>query len=264
MSVRERLEDAILLWEHGRKEGAWIQVLIAAAATSRMRLPKPVPDKEAFTTFIKQVSPTIVTGSGQPCEKGITFMIGEVALEDVIYKHLRCNLVHEADIADKVTLHESRVVDGKLFGQFGGHCTKDSPLTIPDFWVLNLGKAVADAPENAATCGELFALASAAKDAASNSAVESKPAVSKSVEPTGSATLLDQLVAGVRKPSNPDGGNSTAGQIQIPMPETSHEGIREHFFARVTSSTVRCTVRSPSIGLGFCSRRSIPAGLSQS
>ena len=47
VTVRERLEDAALLWQHGRKHGAWIQVLIATAATARRRFPG-LKDGEAF------------------------------------------------------------------------------------------------------------------------------------------------------------------------------------------------------------------------
>jgi hypothetical protein len=35
MSVRERIEDAKMLWNAGRKEGAFIMILIAVAATAR-------------------------------------------------------------------------------------------------------------------------------------------------------------------------------------------------------------------------------------
>ena len=53
MSVRDRLEDARILTAAGRKQGAFIQVLIAAAATSRKRYPKNEwDDSESFRNFI--------------------------------------------------------------------------------------------------------------------------------------------------------------------------------------------------------------------
>lgn len=76
----------------------------------------------------------------------------QMSLDDVIYKHLRCNLVHEAAMPAEVRLSESWMVDGKLVAELHG----GTPLTIPDFWVMHLAKAVADAPENAATCAGLF------------------------------------------------------------------------------------------------------------
>src|SRR5258708_24111477 len=50
VSVRERIEDAKILWDAGRKEGAFIMILIAVATTARKRYPhaptrvKPVPE----------------------------------------------------------------------------------------------------------------------------------------------------------------------------------------------------------------------------
>lgn len=156
MSVRERLEDAVLLWEKGRKQGAWIQVLIAAAATSRQRFPTK-RDGEAFRDFIKEVTPTIVDANAPPIPGGISVIFNgdtsdPMPLDQVMYKHLRCNLLHEAVMPPDVCLSESRIVVGKLVADLRG----GSPLTIPDFWVMHLAKAVAHAPENATACAGLF------------------------------------------------------------------------------------------------------------
>ena len=62
MSVRERLDDALFLWKHGRKSGAWIQVLIAAAPTSGKRFPKQ-SDSAAFRSFIREVTRSVITGA---------------------------------------------------------------------------------------------------------------------------------------------------------------------------------------------------------
>jgi hypothetical protein len=156
MSVRERLEDAKVLWAQGRKHGAWIQVLIAAAATSRKRFPKK-KDGEAFREFIREVTPTIINGTATAIPGGISVVFNantsdQMPLDQVMYKHLRCNLLHEAVMPSDVCLSDSRIVDGKLVADLRG----GSPLTIPDFWVMHLAKAVADAPENAASCAGLF------------------------------------------------------------------------------------------------------------
>jgi hypothetical protein len=37
MSIKARLEDAMVLWDQVRKKGAWAMVLVATAATSRRR-----------------------------------------------------------------------------------------------------------------------------------------------------------------------------------------------------------------------------------
>ena len=162
MSIRERLEDAMLLWNNGRKQGAWIQVLIAAAATSRKRFPPPAKDGEAFMSFIREVTRMIVSGNAPAAPGGITVAFYEkvpgdgAELAQIIYAHLRCNLVHEAILAPEVRMCESRIVDGQLVADLHGLGTLQNPLTIPDFWVIHLAKAVAEAPENAADCAGLF------------------------------------------------------------------------------------------------------------
>jgi hypothetical protein len=156
MSIRERLEDAMLLWEAGRKQGAWIQVLIAAAATSRKRFPSK-KDGEAFRAFIREVTPTITNASNPPIPGGVSLIFNadtsdQLPFDQVMYKHLRCNLLHEGVMPSKVCFSESRMVDGKMVADLHGGV----PLTIPDFWVMNLAKAVADARENVKACAGLF------------------------------------------------------------------------------------------------------------
>jgi hypothetical protein len=162
MSIRQRLDDAMFLWNNGRKDGAWIQVLIAAAATSRKRFPKS-RDGEAFRAFIREVTPTIFDANAPAVPGGISISFyGEIRgdgieLDRLIYAHLRCNLVHEAVLAEEVKICHSHVIDGKLVAELHGRGNKEIPLTIPDFWVLHLAKAIAEAPENAASCAGMFA-----------------------------------------------------------------------------------------------------------
>jgi hypothetical protein len=55
MSLRERVEDAMLLSENGRRDGAFLVALIAVAATARRRFPARtlVGDREAFAGFVQ-------------------------------------------------------------------------------------------------------------------------------------------------------------------------------------------------------------------
>jgi hypothetical protein len=62
MSIKTRIDDAEHLWAEGRKEGAWVQALIAAAATARKRYPKPMSDSKAFKSFICDITNVIMTG----------------------------------------------------------------------------------------------------------------------------------------------------------------------------------------------------------
>lgn len=156
MGVRQRLEDARFLWEKGRKEGALVQVLVAAAATARVRFPTK-GDGAAFRKFIREVTPTIIDATNPAMPGGLHVIFNaetksEMAFDHLMYKHLRCYLVHEAAMSPYVRFSESRMVDGKLIADFRGGV----PLMLPDFWVIHLAKAVAEAPENAVACSGLF------------------------------------------------------------------------------------------------------------
>ena len=145
MSIKARIEDAEVLWQQGRKEGAWVLALVAAAATSRRRYPRPRKDKEAFTSFIRDVMPTLISGKPLQGTPNPRIIFDQKPLEEIVYEHLRCNLLHEGDIGHEVAFSESKIVDGKLQATLA----VGSPNVIPDFWVLHLMKAVREAPENA-------------------------------------------------------------------------------------------------------------------
>jgi hypothetical protein len=134
MSTKERVEEAELLWRQGRKEGAWAVALIAAAATSRKRYPKTIADNQAFKSFIRDVLSTLMYGKSLQGTPNPRIIFDQTPVEDIIYEHLRCNLVHEADLSQKVVFSESVIVDGKLKATLA----VGSPNVIPDFWVLHL------------------------------------------------------------------------------------------------------------------------------
>ena len=144
MSIKSMIEDAELLWGRGRKEGAWAVALIAAAATSRKRYPKPIRDSEAFKLFIRDVLPTLMFGKLLHGTPNPAIIFDQTPIEEIIYEHLRCNLVHEADLSNQLGFSQSKIVDGKVQATL----VVGSPNMIPDFWVLNLMMAVREAPEN--------------------------------------------------------------------------------------------------------------------
>jgi hypothetical protein len=114
-------------------------------------------DGDAFRAFIREVTPTILDPTRPAVPEGISVVFNggsanPLPLDEVLYRHLRCHLLHEASMPPDVRRSISRAVDGKVVADLCG----GSPLTIPDFWVLHLAKAVAEAPENAATCAGLF------------------------------------------------------------------------------------------------------------
>ena len=108
MTITARLEDARLLIEHGRWEGALLSVLVAMAATAHLRFPQGTPsrakpgaemrDCERFELFVAealaQMSPLPDMSFGF---KGQVRPFGEL-----LYKWLRCKLAHEADLPPEI------------------------------------------------------------------------------------------------------------------------------------------------------------------
>lgn len=92
MSIQDRIEDSLFLWENNRREGAFLSVLTAVAATARRRYPdrKKIGDREAFEKFVSTASSVRILG--------VEFR-GELhSIERILYKWLRCELVHEGGV----------------------------------------------------------------------------------------------------------------------------------------------------------------------
>lgn len=90
MSLKARVQDAVMLWENGRMEGAFLCALIAVAATARRRYPdrNKVKDRDAFERFLTDaMSVRLSVEYRGECHP----------IEHILYKWLRCELVHEGD-----------------------------------------------------------------------------------------------------------------------------------------------------------------------
>jgi hypothetical protein len=105
VSITSRLEDAKLLYDSGRHEGALLSVLVAVSGSSRRRYPQGTKsikdpsnlmgDAEAFKTFVaaemQRVGACSVLFDGK-CNSA----------EEVFYKWLRCSLAHEAELPRQI------------------------------------------------------------------------------------------------------------------------------------------------------------------
>ncbi len=131
-----------MLWCAGRKESAFVLVLIAVAATSRKRFPKPISDRDAFKRFVLSVMDTI-TG-GPKYNVAFPFKGVKTPLEDILYHHLRCQLVHEGEMPESIVFTAPVRGKGKSFNVL----RLNDPLGFPEGWVLNLLRSVESAPEN--------------------------------------------------------------------------------------------------------------------
>jgi hypothetical protein len=116
-----RIEDARILYEAGRSEGALLLLLVAVAALSRVRYPKAqVPsDKKAFRQLLKDEQWSL-------CRAGPkTILIGgeETPVEDFLYEWLRNSLVHEGSIPDALKPLSTEAVVSISYGDHGVHLT---------------------------------------------------------------------------------------------------------------------------------------------
>lgn len=101
-SIRERVEDATLLWNAERREGAFLIALVAVAARARREYPRPLGDRDAFERFIEsRFRPRI----------SVEFR-GELRpLEQVFYKWMRCELVHDGGLPVDLRFNENAEPD---------------------------------------------------------------------------------------------------------------------------------------------------------
>jgi hypothetical protein len=87
MSIRRYIEDAKFLWKDGRRESAMLLAVVAVAATARKEQPT-AKDGEAFKALAKRIRPYPL----------LIYYRGEMrSIEEILYKWVRCVLVHEAD-----------------------------------------------------------------------------------------------------------------------------------------------------------------------
>ena len=143
MSAKDLVEDAQLLWARGRKGSAFALILIAFAATARVRYPRPMPDNESFKRFIQDELATIL--GTKDTAVSLPFRGKSVPIEDILYSELRCQLIHEGELPDTITFTPKTVKDGVVCDVI----TITDPFGMPESWVLNMIRVIVNAPENA-------------------------------------------------------------------------------------------------------------------
>jgi hypothetical protein len=137
MSIENRIKDAELLWKNNRKEGAFLNALIAIAATARKRYPYPkYKDNEAFIKFLQE--------SWSRIKVAVEFRNECIAIEEIFYKWIRCQLVHEGELPFDIEFMDDNG-DGMTF-RAGGY--PEYKLLIGYNCINYLINAVINAPEN--------------------------------------------------------------------------------------------------------------------
>ena len=147
MSVKDLLDDAKALWDSGRMNSAFALILIAFAATARLRYPKPMRDSESFKRFIRDELSTIL--GTRDTSLSLPFKGAPTPVEDILYHELRCQLIHEGELPDSIVFTPKTLRDGAPYDVI----TITDPFGMPEGWVLNMARVVMNAPENAPLFG---------------------------------------------------------------------------------------------------------------
>lgn len=143
MAIRDRITDAKLLWASGRREGAFLLVLIALAATARKRYPHPRhKDGDSFRTYLSDHMPRL-TGKillMPVLHWSLTFRGQEYQFEEFLYRFMRCELAHQAEMPPDVRFGYP-AIPVPILPDAGG-------LMIHPALVVALSEVVVDAAEN--------------------------------------------------------------------------------------------------------------------
>jgi hypothetical protein len=94
MGIRKRIEDAELLWHAGHAEGGLLMALIAVSATARRKYPKQ-NDREGFEQLLLDA---------RRWRLSLEFRGGQMPIEQLLWKWLRCELVHEGQLPVDIKL----------------------------------------------------------------------------------------------------------------------------------------------------------------
>ena len=140
--IRDRIDGALILWECGRYDGAFLNCLIAVAATARLRYPK-FRDREAFESFLLDNQTPI---------RSVEYKGECRPLESIFYKWLRCQLVHEAEIPPDIQFVEDHEPDTMSIRAGGA---PEYILKLSYGWFEYTVGIVMNAPENDAIFSQM-------------------------------------------------------------------------------------------------------------
>ena len=135
MGIRKRVEDAEHLWHAGRPEGGLLMALVAVSATARRKYPDH-RDGEGFEQLLLDA---------RRWRLSLEFRGSQVPVERLLWKWLRCELVHEAGLPVDIKLMP---IDpsGDLSARAGGAPSYE--LLLSGAWLHHLLDVVIHEPVN--------------------------------------------------------------------------------------------------------------------
>lgn len=137
MSIRDRLEDADLLWGHHRREGALLIVLVATAATARKTFPQITGDRASFEAFMKTTHDRTIS---------VEYRGQQVDLDHLFYKWLRCELVHTATLPVDLRIDDTFSDPDSCSVRAGG--APNHAVLLSPGWYYFLTSAIRNAAAN--------------------------------------------------------------------------------------------------------------------
>lgn len=100
-SSDERVEDALRLWDQGRREGAFFLAIVAVIIRAKRAYPKAA-EGDAFRLFVEsQFGPRL----------SIEFRGKPWPIERIFYKWFRCEIVHQGGLPVDIRFMESAAPD---------------------------------------------------------------------------------------------------------------------------------------------------------
>lgn len=123
MSIEDRLRDAELLQQHDHYEGALLSTLVAVAALARRRYPN-AGDREGFQKLLKTFHDWTIE---------VEFRGSPVDTDHLLYKWMRCQLVHEAALPPDLRIDHGFTVPDSLSVRAGGG--SDRTVLLTPAWI---------------------------------------------------------------------------------------------------------------------------------
>lgn len=96
-AIRDRTNDARFLWDQRRRESALLLALVAVAARARLQHPK-LGDRERFVRTLEDAMSARIS---------VEFRGRQHPIEELLYKWLRCELVHSGGIPQDIVIDDA-------------------------------------------------------------------------------------------------------------------------------------------------------------